>query len=407
MAKIILSINAGSSSVKISVYSVSGSTPQALVETQIDGLTAPPCTFTYKSRRQQIQHQPLTESITAQDQAFQYMLDHLVQDDDLPEIKRREDIKLACHRIVHGGDFENAQVITSETYHTLEALTDLAPLHNASALSIVESCIKHLPQTKNVAYFDTAFHRTLPEHIRTYPIDPVVAKKKKLRKYGFHGISYAFITRSVAAHLQKREDELNMIALHLGSGASAEEILNKQSGWKALTGTTDFSKIAQHARPPSSSSVLSSAPSSDATFPASAHLAFEIFTARIADYVGSYFVALDGRVDALVFAGGIGEKSAAVRLAVVDKVRCLGFALDPSRNERLARADDSVVVVEIGAGRERPTATTTTTMGSAEAGLSSSSSSSMMTLVCWTDEQFEMARGCLADARLWNDAAAE
>lgn len=93
--------------------------------------------------------------------------------------------------------------------------------HNASALSIVRSCMQHLPHTKNIAYFDTAFHHTIPDYIRTYPIDPVVAKKNKLRKYGFHGISYSFIARSVATYLNKPQEDLNIIALHLGSGASA------------------------------------------------------------------------------------------------------------------------------------------------------------------------------------------
>ena len=101
--------------------------------------------------------------------------------------------------------------------------------HNASALSIVHSCVKQLPKTKNIAYFDSAFHHTIPKYIRTYPIDPVVAKKNKLRKYGFHGISYAFITRSVAEYLKKSEDDVNLIALHLGSGASACAIRHGKS----------------------------------------------------------------------------------------------------------------------------------------------------------------------------------
>jgi len=108
-------------------------------------------------------------------------------------------------------------------------LTDLAPLHNASALAIIKACTKALPKAKNIAYFDSSFHATIPEAIRTYPIDPEIAKKNKLRKYGFHGISYAFITRSVAGYLQKPESETNIIALHLGSGASASAIQNGKS----------------------------------------------------------------------------------------------------------------------------------------------------------------------------------
>ena len=130
MAKVILSINAGSSSVKLSVYKIEqrDQSPEQLVETQIAGLTAPPSTFSYQSRGQKIKNQQLAEHLSSQDKAFKYMLDHLVDDKDTPEIQRRDDIVIACHRIVHGGDYENAQIITPETYHQLEELTDLAPL---------------------------------------------------------------------------------------------------------------------------------------------------------------------------------------------------------------------------------------------------------------------------------------
>jgi hypothetical protein len=244
--------------------------------------------------------------------------------------------------------------------------------------------MKQLPKVKNVASFDSAFHQHMPDYAKTYAIDQKIAKEKGLRKYGFHGISYSYITRTVAKHLQKTSSELNIIALHLGSGASAcaikngqsidtsmgltplsglpggsrsgdidpslifhytssaskispsstkdlhiseaEDILNKQSGWKALAGTTDFSKIA------------------DPNAPKSHKLAFDIFLDRIVGYVGAYFVKLDGKVDALVFAGGIGEKSALLRERVVQKCSCLGFALDQQRNNDLGQDR----VVEIG-----------------------------------------------------------
>jgi acetate kinase len=223
MAKIILSINAGSSSVKISVYEASkGQSPNQLAECQISGLTAPPVTLKYVlGDSTVIKDKKLDEDISSQDDAFNYILDHLINDKDLTQITKKEDITHACHRVVHGGDYEEAKIINEDTYHHLEALTDLAPLHNASALSIVRSCVKTLPSTRNIACFDSQFHHTIPEHVRTYPIDQDVAKNNGLRKYGFHGISYAFITRSVADFLGKDEKETNIIALHLGSGASA------------------------------------------------------------------------------------------------------------------------------------------------------------------------------------------
>ncbi len=135
----------------------------------------------------------------------------------------------------------------------------------------------------------------------------------------------------------------------------AEEILNKESGWRALTGTTNFGVIAA---------------SSDPTHA----LAFDIFVDRVCGFVGSYFVALGGEVDALVFAGGIGERSDRLRRAVVEQCACLGFALDADKNARKIEA----VVQDVGAA-----------------------SAAHRVLVCQTDEQFEMARGCAEDPALW------
>ena len=230
MAYIILSINAGSSSVKISVYKVEakGHAPEQIAEAQIAGLTAPPATFTYQKGPEKIKGRDVKD-IKNQEDAFKYILGHLVDDKSLREISSKDSVTHVCHRVVHGGDYPAAHVIDSETYHHLEDLTDLAPLHNGSALGIVKACVVILPTARNIAYFDSAFHSTIPEAIRTYPINQEVAKKNKLRKYGFHGISYAFITRSVAEYLKKDIKDTNIIALHLGSGASASVVRNGTS----------------------------------------------------------------------------------------------------------------------------------------------------------------------------------
>ena len=226
----VLSINAGSSSVKVSVYVATkpGDAPTQLADAQIAGLTAPPCKLTYERGPERIIGQDV-DGVESQEDAFEYILNHLTNDKGLSEISSRESITHACHRVVHGGDYPDAHIIDSETYHHLEDLTDLAPLHNASALAIVKLCMKALPNSKNIAYFDSSFHATIPKAISTYPIDPDVASKNKLRKYGFHGVSYAFITRSVADFLYKDPSQTNIIALHLGSGASACAIRNGKS----------------------------------------------------------------------------------------------------------------------------------------------------------------------------------
>ena len=405
---IILSINSGSSSVKVSIYKSSSSSPPIqLADAQISGLTAPPAKLTYERGPEKIKNQGV-EGISSNEDACNYILNRLVNDKGLTEISSREDITHACHRVVHGGDYPAAHIIDEDTYHNLEGLTDLAPLHNSAALAIVKSCITALPKAKNIAFFDSSFHSTMPEAVRTYPIDPAVAKKNKLRKYGFHGISYQFITRSVAEYIGKKEEETSIIALHLGSGASAcavrggksvdnsmgltplagllgatrsgsidpslvfhfthdagkpstsstkgmhisqaEEILNKKSGWKALTGTTDFGHIASSDDP-------------------ACKLAFDILVDRVLGYIGSFYVALGGHVDALVFAGGIGERAVGLRKTIGGKCRCLGFEIDDSKNVKEIKD----VVQDIG--RE---------------------GAKHQVLVCLTDEQFEMARQCAA-----------
>jgi len=228
--KIILAINSGSSSVKVSVYtsSSSASLPTKLAEVQISGLTAAPCILSYKLSSTVSKTQELN-NINNQSSAFNHILDSLISDPALPEIASRDSVTHACHRVVHGGDAPTPHVIDAETYHRLEELMDLAPLHNKSALDIVKACSKALPKATNIAYFDSSFHQSIPEAIRTYPIDPEVARKNGLRKYGFHGLSYAFITRSVADYLGKKPEETSIIALHLGSGASACAVKNGKS----------------------------------------------------------------------------------------------------------------------------------------------------------------------------------
>jgi acetate kinase len=411
MPEIILSINAGSSSVKISVYKTptdDSQVPTQLAEATIEGLTAPPAKLKYSRGDQNIKGKEL-DKIETQEDAFRYILDHLTNDKGLSELNNKDDIHFTCHRVVHGGDFPKAQIIDKETYHHIEALSDLAPLHNAPALSIVRAVADILPDAKNIAYFDSSFHNTMPDYICTYPIDQSIAKKNGLRKYGFHGISYSFIVHAVSTHLDKPSEELNIVALHLGSGASAccikngkshdtsmgltplaglpgatrsgsidpslmfhfthsagkpsrsssekmhitqaEEILNKNSGWKSLTGTTDFGKISSSDRDED-------------------QLAFNIFVDRISNYVAPYFAKLNGKVDALVFAGGIGEKGDRLRAAVVEGVQCLGFEIDEAKNGK--QFED--VVTDI-----------------------TKSGAKYKTLVVQTDEQLEMARGVMVD----------
>ncbi|KAK4040538.1 Acetokinase family-domain-containing protein [Parachaetomium inaequale] len=420
---IVLAVNAGSSSVKVSVYTAEqGQSPTQIAEAQVSGLTAPPAALKYeRDGKTIVENREVDDQVNGQRDAFSLVLDTLIGDHELPSIKSKEDIGILCHRIVHGGDYTEPQLVSDGTYHHLENLNDLAPLHNANSLGIVRLCIQEFPSARNVACFDSQFHSTIPEHIRTYPIKRDIARKNRLRKYGFHGISYSFITRATAEFLGKQPDEINIIALHLGSGASAcaiksgkswdtsmgltplaglpgatrsgsvdpslvfhyasdvgklspastkdlhisraEEILNKQAGWKALAGTTNFGVIA------------GAGPSEE---DGDKRLAFDLFVDRVCGFVGSYYVSLRGRVDALVFAGGIGEKSDRLRAAVVEQAGCLGFVLDQEANSAHKVAAQEGVVHDVGKEGVTP-----------------------RVLVCRTDEQFEMSRACAEDEAFW------
>ncbi|KAG1773469.1 acetate and butyrate kinase [Suillus occidentalis] len=419
---LVLAVNAGSSSLKISLFRRSAGNPAnpvLLLSSSISSIFAPPAKFKFSFVA--LQHRSLNEkvdSIHDHASAFTHFLDRLKEEASVDLM----DIKHIAHRVVHGGDYTSPVIISEESYHYIKRLTDLAPLHNGSALSVIESAIRTLPHAKSIAFFDSAFHKGLPAHVATYAINQQVAQERGLKKYGFHGLSYAFILRAVAAHLNKAPDTLNIIALHIGSGASmcairngqsidtsmgltplsglpgatragdidaslifhytsrspagmshdpsiskdvkvteAEDILNFKSGWKALTGTIR---------------VLPSDPMCRTADPNT--LAFRIMLDRILHFAGAYHLALHGDVDALVFAGGVGERSAELRRAVGESVGCLGFAgIDERKNNQVN--DEEGVIVDIGRGDGKK-----------------------RMLVCHTDEQLEMARECSLANELWD-----
>jgi acetate kinase len=413
MSHLILAVNAGSSSLKISVFEPVGKSndPKLLLNASITNISSPPASISFQETTQEL------PDVKDHASAFTTFLKLLESESNI----NPSDIHNICHRVVHGGSHSEPVVLDQTTYHEIESLSDLAPLHNGAALSVIKACMDWGGAGTNIAYFDTAFHTSIPKHISMYPIDQKIATERGLKKYGFHGLSYAFILRSVAYHLQKPINETNLIVLHLGSGASAcciragksydtsmgltpveglpgatrsgaidpslvfhytntagrithdkgsavdlhvtqaETILNKESGWNALTGTTDFGEIVKHS---------SSSSKDDNKY----KLAFDLFIDRILNYVGSYHLKSQGHVDALVFAGGIGEKSKELRSAIGERVKCLGFAgVDEGRNERVGKENGIVVDIGLDGGKKL--------------------------LVCRTDEQLEMARQCAMNTK--------
>ncbi|MFC5829796.1 acetate/propionate family kinase [Nonomuraea insulae] len=262
------------------------------------------------------------------------------------------------HRVVHGGDrFTEAVLVDDGVIAAIEELAPLAPLHNPVNLAGIRVAREAFPGVPQVAVFDTAFQLTLPPEAYTY----AVPREWGVRRFGFHGTSCAYVSRRAAAFLGRDLADLNLIVAHLGNGASAtaisggrsvdtsmgltpleglvmgtrsgdvdpaiggylarvagldakevEDALEHASGLLALTGTGDMREVR-------------------ARGDAEARLALEVYTRRIRKYVGAYYAVL-GRVDAIVFTGGVGEHDAATRAESLAGLERLGIEVDPARN---------------------------------------------------------------------------
>jgi len=288
------------------------------------------------------------------------------------------------HRVVHGG--ERLTEPTRIDDAAIAAIADqapLAPLHNPPNLLGIRIAMASFPGTPQVAVFDTAFHQTMPPRAWRYALPAELAAELRIRRYGFHGTSHAYVSRKAAEHLGRPAAELNLVTLHLGNGASAaavaggrcidttmgltpleglvmgtrsgdldpavvfylhreaglsvddiDDLLNKRSGMLGLAGANDMREIARLV----------------AEGDQAAAEAMDVYCYRIRKYVGAYAAAL-GRLDALVFTAGIGENNDTVRAGVCQGLEGLGVTLDARRNKgrsgrpRTISADASKVAV--------------------------------------------------------------
>jgi acetate kinase len=270
------------------------------------------------------------------------------------------------HRVVHGGErFQAPVLLTPEVISQIKAISSLAPLHNPANLLGIAACQQHFPGLPQVAVFDTAFHQTMPETAWRYAVPDSWYLDYGVRRYGFHGSSHAFVCRAAARWLGKPLQHCNLISLHLGNGASitaveqgrsvdtsmgmtpleglvmgsragdidpaihaylgrtaglgvneVERQLNQASGLKALCGDNDMRRILARA----------------AAGDKAASLALDIYVRRIRKYLGAYMLLL-GRVDAMVFTGGIGENAAEVRAHICRGLDAFGIRLDVELNQ--------------------------------------------------------------------------
>ncbi|WP_455354190.1 acetate kinase [Streptomyces sp. SYSU K217416] len=279
------------------------------------------------------------------------------------------------HRVVHGGrEFTAPTVVTEEVLAEIERLIPVAPLHNPANISGIRTARALRPDLPQVAVFDTAFHTTMPEYAARYAIDVATADAHRIRRYGFHGTSHAYVSRETARLLGRAPEDTNVIVLHLGNGASASAVrggrcvdtsmgltpleglvmgtrsgdidpavtfhlmrvagmsadeidvlLNKKSGMVGLCGDNDMREITRRMDEGDEQ----------------ARLAFDIYIHRLKKYIGAYYAVL-GRVDAVAFTAGVGENAAAVREAATDGLEQLGLVVDGGLNA--VRADEARLI---------------------------------------------------------------
>ncbi|MBM4172320.1 MAG: acetate kinase [Ignavibacteria bacterium] len=285
-------------------------------------------------------------------------------------IKDKSEIDAVGHRVVHGGEtFSGSVLISEEVMKALKDNIELAPLHNPPNIKGIKAVLEHLPNTPQCGVFDTSFHVKMPPHAYLYGIPFELYKKYKIRRYGFHGTSHRYVSQRAAALLRKPIEELKIITAHLGNGCSMAAVNHGQSidstmGFTPLegllmgtrSGDMDPSVIlyimAKEGLSLSEANTLLnkhsgligiSGESSDmreiesavAEGNKKAKFAFDVFTYRIKKYVGSYAAAMGG-LDALVFAGGIGENSVLVRRDVCSNMEFIGIHLDKNLNENVS-----------------------------------------------------------------------
>jgi acetate kinase len=379
----ILVINCGSSSLKYSYFDSENESNQ--VNGQVERIGLPNTLLVHQGKSGKI-----TRDLSGGGfkEAFEAFLKELTSSEN-GVINDPSEITVVGHRVVHGGErFNEAVVINDEILKELEALSPLAPLHNPVNIAGIKAGQQVFPAVPHVAVFDTSFHSTLPSYAFLYGLPYKFYEEQKVRRYGFHGSSHAYISLKTAEYLKHRVNELKIVSCHLGNGASLcaiehgrsidttmgftpgeglimgtrcgdldagvvsylerelgisgteiDNILNKESGLLGLSGISSDMREVEKAAENSEVRAL---------------VALKAFTYRIRKYIGSYVAAMGG-VDVLVFTGGIGQGSAGVRSLAVQGLESMGIHLDEQRNREargfseccLISTDDSPVTVLI------------------------------------------------------------
>ena len=361
MSKLILAINAGSSSLKFQLIEM----PEEKIVTKglVERIGLKDSVFTIEVNEDKIKE---TNDIADHEEAVNIMLDSFKKHGVIDSIY---DINGTGHRVVHGGElFPESVYITDEVEKQIESLSELAPLHNPANLMGIRAFRKLLPEIPHIALFDTSFHQKKKKKSFLYSLPYQYYKDYGIRKYGFHGTSHKYVSQRAADILGKPIEELRLISCHIGNGASiaaidggksvdtsmgftplagvtmgtrsgnidpalipfimektgknAEEVLNtlnKESGLLGISGTSsDLRDIQGEAEEGKDR----------------AQLALDVFASRIHKYIGSYATRMHG-VDVIVFTAGVGENSDVVRAKVLEGLEFMGVYWDAKKNESI------------------------------------------------------------------------
>lgn len=289
----------------------------------------------------------------------------LLVDPEHGVIADKSEISAVGHRVVHGGEtFHSTTIIDKDVIAAIMENIPLAPLHNPPNLMGIEVAGSIFPDAPQVAVFDTAFHQTIPSRAFLYAIPYEMYERHKIRRYGFHGTSHAYVSGQAAEYLGRPLTELNLITIHIGNGASITAIkngksvdtsmgmtplaglvmgtrsgdidpalpffmadhlgislqeinrlLNKESGLKGLCGTNDMRKVIENMKKGDKQAAV----------------ALDIYTYRIKKYIGAYFAALEV-VDAVIFTAGVGEHAPLIRKKSCQGLSRLGIEIDADKN---------------------------------------------------------------------------
>jgi acetate kinase len=358
----VLVINAGSSSLKYQLYDMMNESVLAKGLVERIGMDSSILTHKPTGKEEVTEVSEILEHTTAIRKVLEKLTDpvHGV-------IDSIDEIQAVGHRVVHGGEaFKGSALVTGEVKSEIRRLFDLAPLHNPPAIMGINAAEANMPGIPQVVAFDTAFHQTMEEKVYLYPIPRVLYKKHRVRRYGAHGTSHQYVSKTAAEFLGQPIEDLKIITCHIGNGASLTAIkggvsvdtsmgltpleglmmgtrsgdldptvvtfvmnkedlsisevnsmLNKHSGLLAISGiSSDMRDITDGMQAGEPNSTL----------------AFDMYEYRLRKYIGAYAAAMNG-VDVIVFTAGVGENSIFVREAVCDNLTYLGVEIDPELNK--------------------------------------------------------------------------